>query len=173
MNERHGFVTWKGSPVTLVGEGVQVGERAPDFAALRSDLSRYSLAGDAGKVVVINSVLSVDTSICSGQARRFEQEAAALADDVHVLVISMDLPFTIGRFCAAEGIKRLTVLSDHGAAPFGTAYGLLVKEFRWLARAILVIGRDGALRYQQLVPEIAQDPDFEPALAAVREIAAR
>jgi thiol peroxidase len=170
MHERHGFVTFKGTPVTLLGQPAQVGGKAPEFAALRGDLSAFSLVQTAGKIVVINSVPSLDTSVCAAQARRFNQEAAGLGSDVKVLVISMDLPFAQKRFCATEGITNLETLSDHRDASFGSSYGMLIKELRLLARGVLVIDKAGVLRYQQLVPEVGQEPDYAEVLAAVKAL---
>jgi thiol peroxidase len=170
MHERHGFVTFKGNPVTLVGEAVGVGAKAPTFTVLKADLTPFSLTDAAGKVVVINSVASLDTSVCAAQTRRFNREAAGLGERVKVVVISMDLPFAQKRFCSNEKITEVEALSDHREASFGTAYGLLIKELRLLARAVLVIGMDGVLRYQQLVPEVGQEPDYEPALTEIRKL---
>jgi len=168
MKERHGFFTSKGNPLTLLGEGIDEGSKAPDFTALRGDLTPFSFHTLAGKVVVINAVTSLDTGVCAAQARRFNQEAAALGADARVLVISMDLPFAQKRFCATEGIANLETLSDHREASFGLAYGFLVKELRLLARAVVVVDREGVVRYQQLVPEMGHEPDYEAALAAAR-----
>jgi len=170
MHERHGFVTFKGTPLTLVGQAPQVGTRAPEFTALRGDLSPFSLSGAAGKVVVINSALSLDTSTCAAQARHFNQDAAALGDDVKTVVVTMDLPFAQKRFCTTEGIANLETLSDHRDASFGTAYGVLIKEMRLLARGIFVVDKGGILRYQQLVPEASHEPDYAPALEAIRAL---
>jgi thiol peroxidase len=170
MHERHGFVTFKGTPITLLGTAPQIGAKAPDFTALRGDLTPFSLGQAAGKMVVINSVPSLDTSVCAMQTRRFNQEAAGLGERVKVLVVSMDLPFAQKRFCATEGITNLETLSDHRDASFGTSYGLLIKELRLLGRAVLVIDKDGILRYQQLVPEVGQEPNYDEALAAIRKL---
>lgn len=170
MHERHGFVTFRGTPVTLVGTALQVGNKAPEFTALRRDLSSFSLAQTAGKVVVINSVPSLDTPVCATQTRRFNQEAAGLGPDTKVLVVSTDLPFAQGRFCTTEGIANLETLSDHRDVSFGTAYGLLIKELRLLARAVLVVDKGGVVRYMQLVPEIGQEPNYDEALAAVKAL---
>ena len=168
MHERHGFITFKGAPLTLLGNAPEVGKPAPPFTGLRGDLSPFSLTETAGKTVVINSVPSLDSAVCAAQARRFNVEAAGLGADVKVLVVSMDLPFAQSRFCSTEGITNLVTVSDHRDASFGSAYGLLIKELRLLARAVLVIGKDGVLRYQQLVPEVAQEPDYDAALAAIK-----
>jgi thiol peroxidase len=170
MHERHGFVTSQGNPLTLVGDAPEVGSRAPNFTVLKNDLTPFSLNDVAGKVVVVNSVGSLDTSVCAAQTRRFNEEAAGLGEHVRVLVISMDLPFAQKRFCSTEGIANLDTLSDHRDASFGTAYGLLVKETRLLARAVLVIDRAGLVQYAQLVPEVGQEPDYDDAMTAIRKL---
>ncbi|HVN75108.1 MAG TPA: thiol peroxidase [Thermoanaerobaculaceae bacterium] len=170
MHARHGFVTFLGTPMTLVGQPPQIGSKAPEFTALRGDMTPYSLSQAAGKVVVINSVPSLDTSVCAMQTRRFNQEAAALGDGVKVLVISMDLPFAQKRFCATEGIANLETLSDHRDAGFGTGYGLLIKELRLLARSVLAVDGNGVLRYVQLVPEVSHEPNYDDALAAIKAL---
>jgi thiol peroxidase len=170
MHERHGFVTFKGAPLTLVGDAPEVGSKAPAFSALRNDLSPFSLADVSGKVLVVNSVPSLDTPVCAAQTRRFNEEAAHLGEQARVLVISMDLPFAQKRFCSTEGIANLDTLSDHRDASFGTAYGLLVKETRLLARAVLVIDRAGLVQYAQLVPEVGQEPDYDDAMTAIRKL---
>ena len=170
MHERHGFITFGGNPVTLLGYAAETGKKAPDFTAVRRDLTPFSLSSLAGKVLVINSVPSLDTGTCAAQARRFNQEAATLGDMTRVLVVSMDLPFAQKRFCATEGITNLETLSDHRDASFGSAYGLLIKELRLLARAIVVIDADGVIRYQQLVPEVGQEPNYDEALTAIKQL---
>ena len=170
MHERHGFVTFKGNPLTLLGEAPQIGSKAPDFSALRGDLSAFSLSSTAGKTVVINSVLSLDTATCATQARHFNQDVAGLGDDVKAIVISMDLPFAQSRFCTTEGIANLETLSDHRDAAFGTAYGMLFKELRLLARGVFVIDKGGVLRYVQLVPEASHEPEYAPALEAIKAV---
>jgi thiol peroxidase len=170
MAERSGIVTTKGKPLTLVGNEVKVGERAPDFTVLDNDLNPTGLAVYKGKVLIIASVPSLDTPVCDLETRRFNQEAAGLSEDVVVLVISMDLPFAQKRWCGIVGADRVTTLSDHIEASFGTAYGLLIEETRLLARAVLVVGRDGVIRYLEIVKELGSEPDYDAALAAAREL---
>ena len=170
MSERTGLVTMKGNPLTLTGEVVKIGQKAPDFVALNNDLSPVSLSSYAGKVVVISSVPSLDTPVCDLQTRRFNSEAAALGPDVVILTLSMDLPFAQKRWCGAAGVESVITLSDHRDASFGTAYGLLIKELRLLARAVLVVDKHGVLRYQQLVPEVTQEPDYDTALTAAKDL---
>jgi thioredoxin-dependent peroxiredoxin len=170
MTERSGAVTVKGNPVTLVGTPISVGAPAPDFTALKGDLSPYSLAGTRGHVTIINSMPSLETAVCANQARRFNTEAAGLGSNVKVLAVSMDLPFAQGRFCSTEGIENVITLSDHRDASFGQAFGLLIKELRLLARSVVVVDREGVVRYVELVPEVGQEPDYEAALAAARNL---
>jgi thiol peroxidase len=134
---------------------------------LKADLTPFSLTDAAGKVVVINSVPSLDTSVCAAQTRRFNQEATGLGEGVEVVVISMELPFAQKRFCSDVKITEVEPLSDHREASFGPEYGLLIKELRLLARAVLVVGMDGA---QQLVPEVGQELDYEAELAEIRRL---
>lgn len=166
--ERSGVVTFLGNPLTLVGPALGIGEKAPDFTVLDNTLAAKTLADFAGKTVVLSVTPSLDTGVCDAQLRRFNQEAAALGDDVAVLSVSMDLPFANKRFCSVAGIDRAITLSDHRDASFGQAYGVLVKELRLLARAIFVVGKDGLLKHVEIVPEMTTHPDYEKALAAAK-----
>jgi thiol peroxidase len=170
MSERLGAVTMKGNPLTLVGSEPAVGQKVPDVTVVDNGLSAVKLSSFQGKVVVIASVPSLDTSVCDLETRRFNQEAVALGPDIQVLIVSMDLPFAQKRWCGAAGAKNLLTLSDHREAAFGTAYGVLIKELRLLARAVFVLDREGVLRYTQLVKEIATEPDYAAVLAAVRAV---
>ena len=170
MLERAGAVTMKGNPLTLVGDEVRVGQKAPDFTAVGADLAPVALASLKGKVVVIAAVPSLDTSVCDIETRRFNEEAARLGPDVRILTISMDLPFAQKRWCGAAGVKNLTTVSDHRDAAFGRAYGVLIKELRLLARSVFVIDRGGNIRYVQLVKEQATEPDYAAVLAAVKQV---
>ncbi len=168
--ERHGAVTFKGQPLTLVGPELKPGDKAPDFAIIDQSLQPVSLKDYAGKVVLLSVVPSLDTGICSAQTKRFNEEASKLPEDVAILTVSMDLPFAQARFCGAENIDRVKVLSDHRDASFAQAYGTLVKELRLECRAIFVIDRDGTIRYVEYVPEIASHPNYDAALAAVKSL---
>ncbi|MHC4125663.1 MAG: thiol peroxidase [Planctomycetota bacterium] len=123
-----------------------------------------------GKVCIISSVPSLDTSVCSLQTKKFNEQAGRLGPDVAIIIISMDLPFAQSRFCGAEGIKNLQTLSDHRNASFGLAYGVLIKELRLLARAVFVVDRKGIIKYVQIVDELTMEPDYQAALDAVREM---
>jgi thiol peroxidase len=170
MKERTGLVTMRGNPVTLMGQDIKVGDKAPDFTVLSTDLKPVDFSSFLGKVCIISSVPSLDTPICDMSTRRFNEEARHLGDDVVILTISMDLPFAVKRWCGAAGVENVKALSDHREASFGTSYGLLMKENRLLARAVLVVDREGKVQYCELVKEIAQEPNYEAALEAVRKL---
>ena len=170
MQERDGLVTMKGNPVTLMGTELQVGDKAPDFVAIDNDLNPVSFDSFRGKVCIVSSVPSLDTPVCDMETRRFNDEAGRLGDDVEILTISMDLPFAQKRWCGAAGVDRVQTLSDHRDAAFGQAYGVLIKGLRLLARAVLVIDKEGTIRYIELVKEIASEPDYDAVLTAVKEL---
>ena len=170
MAERTGVIKFKGNPLTLLGDAVSVGDKAPDFVALDNGLGAKKLSDYAGKVVIISSVPSLDTPVCDMQTRRFNTEAAGLGDDVVILTLSMDLPFAQARWCGAAGVDQVVTLSDHRDASFGLAYGLLIKELRLLSRAVCVIDKQGVIRYAQIVPEVTEEPDYDAAVAAAKEL---
>ena len=167
--ERKGAVTFKGNPLTLLGPEITAGQQAPEFQVLGQDLSPVSLSSFQGKTLLISVVPSLDTPVCDAQTRRFN-EAAATLPNVRILTISMDLPFAQKRWCGAAGIERVTVLSDHKDASFGTAFGALVKELRLLTRAIFLVDRGGTVRYVEYVPEVTAHPNYDAALAAARQL---
>ena len=170
MEERKGLVTMKGKPVTLVGQAVKVGQKAPDFEVTANDLSPVKLSSFAGKVCIIASVPSLDTAVCDLETRKFNEKAAQLGGDVVVLTISMDLPFAQKRWCGAAGIKNVQTLSDYRDASFGNTYGVLIKDLRLLARAVFVVDKKGVVRYLQIVPEIATEPDYDAVIKVVKEL---
>jgi thiol peroxidase len=170
MEERKGIITMKGQPLTLLGKGLEVGEPAPDFEVLANDLSAVALSSYRGKVCIISSVPSLDTSVCDTMTRRFNEEAGSLGGDVVVLTISMDLPFAQSRWCGAAGVENVQTLSDHRYALFGNAFGVLIKELRLLARAVFVVDKEGVVRYVQIVNELTNEPDYEAVLQAVKDI---
>lgn len=170
LSERKGVVTMKGNPITLVGDEVKEGGPAPDFTVLDNGLAPVKLSSFRGKVCVLSSVPSLDTPVCDLQTQRFNQEAGKLGGAVAVLTISMDLPFAQKRWCGAAGVEAVKTLSDHRDASFGTSYGLLIKELRLLARAVLVVDKEGVVRYVELVKEVTSEPDYDSALNAVKEL---
>ncbi len=170
MEEHTGIITMKGNPLTLVGKGLNVGDLAPDFEVLDNDLSPVSLSAYRGKVCIISSVPSLDTPVCDMETRRFNEEAGKLGEDVAVLTISMDLPFAQKRWCGAAGVDRVITLSDHRNASFGTAYGVLIKELRLLARAVFVVDRTATIRFIQIVKEITDEPDYVAILDTIGKL---
>jgi thiol peroxidase len=168
--ERKGKITFLGNPLTLIGTEKKNGEKANNFTVLDKELKEISLKDFAGKIKLISVTPSLDTPVCDIQARRFNQEAAKLPDDVVIMNISMDLPFAISKFCTTAGIDKVKAYSDHRYASFGNAYGVLIKELRLLARSIFIIDRDDTIRYIELVPELSDQPDYDKALAELRKL---
>jgi thiol peroxidase len=169
MAERNDVVKFQGSPLTLVGNELKVGDTAPDAEVLANDLSPVKLSDFRGKVCVISTVPSLDTPVCDTQTRKFNEQAGSLGNDVVVLTISMDLPFAQQRWCGAANVENVQTLSDHRNAEFGTAYGILIKELRLLARAVFVVDKEGIIRYIEIVEELTNEPDYEAALTAAKE----
>ena len=170
MENTQATVTFEGNPLTLLGNQVKVGESVPDFEVLANDLSPVKLSGFRGKVCVICSVPSLDTPVCDTQTRKFNEQAASLGDNVVVLTISMDLPFAQQRWCGSANAEYVQTLSDHRKAEFGNGFGVLIKELRLLSRAVFVVDAEGIIRYIQIVDELTDEPDYEAALKAVKEI---
>lgn len=168
MKERTGLVTIKGNPLTLLGNEVKVGEKAPDFIALDTNLNPVSFSSYGGKICLLSSVPSLDTPICDMETRRFNGEAVRLAKEISILTISMDLPFAQKRWCAASGVTNIQTLSDHRDASFGISYGVLIKELRLLARAIFLVDRQGIIRYIQMVKELTHEPNYTEVIEAVK-----
>jgi thiol peroxidase len=168
MAEFKNVVTFKGNPLTLVGEEVKVGETAPDFTAYKGLNQPVRLSDARGSVVVLSAAPSVDTSVCALQLRTFNQKAAQLGPDMKVWYVSMDLPFALGRFCGAEGIQGVTTLSDSKDREFGQRYGVYMKELGLLARSVFVVDRSGKLVYREIVPEMTHEPNYDAALLAAR-----
>lgn len=168
--ERDDAVTMKGNPITLVGPELKKGDPAPDFRCVETLGSEVSLESFGDDVKVFNVVVSVDTPVCDVQIRRFNEEAAALSDSVQIITVSVDLPFAQSRYCAAAGVDRVRTASDYQHASFGEAYGVLIKENRLLARAIFVVGRDNVIEHVEYVGDIANEPDYDAALDAIRSM---
>jgi len=162
--ERNGVITMKGNSVTLVGNEVKVGDNAPEFTVVDMGLAPKKLSDYKGKIKVISVTPSLDTPVCDMQMRTFNEKASKYADTV-VLNVSMDLPFAIKRFCTTAGIENVVGLSDYKDADFGQKYGLLIKELRLLARAVLVVDKDDKIVYYELVKEVTEHPDYEKLFA--------
>ena len=164
-------VTIKGRPMALAGEELKVGMPAPDFKAVGNDMLPMKFSRTyGGKVSVVISVFSVDSSVCDLEGRRFNKEAEALGPDVGVIVLSMDLPFAQKRWCGSAGINAVKTFSDHQKAEFGKSWGLLIKDLRLLARAVYIVDKDGVVKYAQIVPEVAQEPNYDEVLTALKAL---
>lgn len=163
-------VTFKNNPVTLVGNEVKVGEKAPNFTVLANDLSPVTLQDSAGKVRLISVVPSLDTGVCSIQTNKFNESAASLGEDVVILTVSCDLPFAQKRWCGANAADAIQTVSDHRDLSFGEAYGVVMQELRLLARSIFVVDKNDVVTYVEYVGEGTDHPDYEKALEAVKAL---
>ncbi|MGM0531268.1 MAG: thiol peroxidase [Bacteroidota bacterium] len=170
MKKNQNKVTFKGKPVTLLGNEIKEGDKAADFTVLDTGLNPKKLSDYKGKVKILSVFPSVDTSVCSKQNRKFNEEAAGLSDDIEILAISNDLPFALNRFCDAEGIDKVTTLSDHKDVDFGTKYGFLIEELRLLARGVVVVDQNDQVKYVEYVPEIGNEPDYDSALNVAKSL---
>ena len=162
-------ITLKGNPVQTFGDLPEVGTKAPDFTLTGSDLQEIRLTDVLGETVILNIFPSLDTAVCAMSVRRFNAEAAA-RPGVKVLCISADLPFAHARFCETEGIDNAVNLSSFRAHDFGKDYGVAITSGPLrglLARAVVIMNKNGSVLYTEQVPEITQEPDYEAALAAL------
>ena len=163
-------ITLKGNPIHTSGDLPSVGAAAPEFTLVGGDLSDVTLASFAGKKVILNIVPSFDTGICAISVQKFNEEAGSL-DDTVVVNVSKDLPFAQGRFCESNKLEHVTNVSAFRCNGFGDAYGMTLTDGPLrglLGRAVVVVGTDGNVAYSELVPEIAQEPNYDAALAAVK-----
>lgn len=161
-------VTLGGNPVSTSGDLPAVGTKAPDFTLTGADLADVSLSTYAGKKVILNVFPSIDTAVCAASVRKFNQAAAGLANTV-VLAISRDLPFAQKRFCGAEGIENVVTLSAMRDTDFGRKYGVLMTSgplAGLFARSVVVLDESGKVVYRELVPEIKDEPKYDPAIKA-------
>lgn len=162
-------ITFKGTEVHTAGSLPAAGSKAPDFKLVAGDLSTKSLADYQGKKIILNVFPSIDTGTCAASVRAFNEKAAAL-DNTAILCISRDLPFAQERFCAAEGISNVETLSEFRDSNFSDAYQLRLTDGPLeglLSRAVVVIGEDGTIKYSEQVAEIADEPNYDNALAAL------
>ena len=167
--ERFGIVKFKGKPVTILGDDLHVGDDAPEFSVQTLEWAPFKGLGDTpGKVRIITALLSLDTDVCDRETHRLNQEAAALSKDIVILAISTDLPFTQGRWCGATGVDQVTVLSDHMNGDFGLKYGCLIKEVRFLRRAVFIVNRAGKITYAAYMPALGDEPNYAEVLTAAQ-----
>ncbi|RRR73276.1 MAG: thiol peroxidase [Candidatus Viridilinea halotolerans] len=169
MSERTAAFDFFG-PRALVGPELAAGQPAPAFALLDSKLNTVTLAGFAGKPLILSVVPSLDTGVCSKQTVRFNAEAVALADQINVVTVSADLPFAQARWCSSNEVSNVTTLSDHRDMSFAEAYGTYLKDFRLNSRAVFVVDGAGVIQYAEYVPKAGQEPDYDAVLAALRPL---
>lgn len=167
--KRVNVVHMKGEPLTLIGDEVEIGGKAPKVTLADKKLKSVEFSHKPGKTTIVASVPSLDTSICDKQTRYFNKAASEL-DNVEIVTVSMDLPFAQARWCEAANADRITTYSDYREASFGKAYGVLISELHLLCRAVFIIDKEGIIRYKQYVPEITDQPDYDDVLKAVKSI---
>ena len=158
-----------GNPQTLVGRELKKGDAAPDFTAIDEKMQPVTLAKTGNGVRIFSVVPSLDTPVCDAQTKKFNEEIPGMAG-VDVYTISMDLPFAQKRWCSAFGVERVKMLSDHRDGSFGTAYGVLIKDVRLLARALFVIGKDNTIQHAEYVGEVANHPNYQAAVDAAKSL---
>lgn len=162
-------ITLKGNAIQTAGDLPAIGSEAPNFTLTSSDLSDVSLSDFKGKKVILNIFPSIDTGTCASSVREFNQRASSL-DNTVVLCISKDLPFAQSRFCAAEGIENVKVLSEYKNQSFSSQYPLTIVSAPMdglFSRAVVVVDENGQVAYTEQVTEVAEEPNYEAALAAV------
>ena len=168
--ERKNIFAIKGTPATLVGNPVKVGDKAPEIIASDTSFKDIRLSDFQNKIVIVSIFPSIDTPVCANQTRAFNKKATELSDDVVIITMSKDLPFALGRFCAAEGINNIHTLSDFKFSRFGLEYGFLVKENQLLARGVVVIDKSGVVQYVEVTKDIVDEPDYDKVITIVKEI---
>ncbi len=168
---RKGEITFAGNPMTLRGEAVKEGQQAPNFTAVKQDLSPFDFYKDTeNKVKIISIAPSIDTGVCSLQTIRFNEEAGKLKDKVQIVTVTVDLPFAQKRYCAAEGIENIDVVSDHKDLDFGDKYGFVIDELRLLTRGIVVVDEDNQIKHVEYVNEVTEHPDYDKALEVINKL---
>jgi thioredoxin-dependent peroxiredoxin len=165
-------VTFKGQKLTLKGAFVKPGQKAPDCELIGQELKSVKLSSFKGKPLLLISVPSLDTSVCSKETHRFNQEMEKFKDLLNFVCVSMDLPFAQSRWCAAEGAKNLVALSDYKTREFGERYGVLIEELGLLARAVFLIDPTMKVIASHLVKEVSQEPDYPQLLEEISQIVA-
>ena len=162
-------VTFKGNPMTLAGEELQVGADAPDFTLhyFKDGFQTLTKADLAGKKSLISVVPSLDTGVCAIQTKTFNEKVAGLGDSVNAVTVSLDLPFAQGRFCGAEGIENMQTASDYQDRNFGNSFGVLIEELKLLTRAVFVLDGSGKVIHAEIVPEVTDEPNYDSAFGAL------
>ena len=161
-------VTFKGNPLTLVGDQVEVGQPAPDFELTNGSLETVTVADWKGKPTLVSVVPSLDTPVCQVQTKHFNEQVAALGDQIHAVTVSLDLPFAQGRFCSEAEVENMESLSDYKDRSFGNNWGMLIDELKLLARGVFVLDADGNVVHAETVGEVVDEPDYASALEAIQ-----
>ncbi len=170
LMERAGAIRSKGTPMTLLGPELKVGDKAPDFRVVDAGLHPVTLRDTTGAVRLFSVVPSLDTGVCAIQTKTFNARAHQIAEDVKVYTLSMDLPFAQNRFVEHNHIDRIRTLSDYQDRSFGINWGLLTKENKLLARAVFIVDKNDVIRYIQIVPDTSNEPDYDDALQALKRV---
>lgn len=170
MSERMGVITFKGNPLTLAGEEIKTGDKAPDVSLWTLGLEDRKLSDFLGDVTVISTVPSLDTPVCSVETKRLDKEAAKLGAEVKFITVSRDTPFAQKRWADSNDAEHVTLLSDFRDGAFGKAFGVLIKELALLARVVFVLDREGRVRYVQTVKEVADEPDYNAVLEQIKKL---
>lgn len=163
-------IEFRGKPLAIVGNTLNVGDKWPGSVVHANDFSTIDLGAMQGTVRLISVVPSLDTGVCDAQTKRFNEEAAKLGDAAKIITISADPPFTQKRWAADAEVKNITVLSDHMSMGFGDAVGVHIPALRLDQRSVFVIDRDDVVRYAEYVPVFGQHPDYDAAIAVVKEL---
>ncbi len=165
-----GKVSAQSKPVTLLGQGVEVGQQAPNFKVVDGNFTPVTLDNYQGQAVLLSVVPSLDTGVCSIQTKHFNEKVASEYPSVAMLTLSADLPFAQKRFCKAENIDKVVTLSDSVWRDFGKNYGLIIKDMGLLTRAVFVLDKEHNIVYKQLVDNLSKEPDYDGAIAALKKL---
>lgn len=164
------IVYMQGQPMALEGAELKTGDRAPAFTLTDTEMKTVTPERFKDKLVILSCVPSIDTPVCSLETRRFNQEAAKLAPEAVVVTVSKDLPFAQARWCAANGIDNLVLLSDYKNQGFAQDYGVLMRDLGLLARAVFIIDKQGIIQYIQFVEEVSKEPDYQAVLDKAHQL---
>ena len=171
MKTNNKNVTMNGNPISLLGDVAAVGLEAPDFTLTNSSLEDVKLSDFKGKTVIISVFPSIDTPVCAIQNRTFNKKATGLSDNIVILSVSKDLPFALSRFCGAEGIKNVHMLSDYKSNDFGLKYGFLIDGLQLLSRGIVVINKNGIICYAEYTQEVSDEPNYDNVFKLIDALA--
>ena len=164
------YVTFTGERMALEGHPLYVGDPAPDFTLIDGSLRSVSLRQMLGRVLLLATVPSLDTEVCSLETRRFDREVVKFGTQISYVTVSMDLPFAQRRWRSETSVEQVDILSDYKERRFATDYGLYIPDLGLLARAVLVLDKAGIVRYQEIVPEVTDEPNYAAALEMAQRL---